>query len=82
MSSSKELSDSISVSTSSGSRRRKKFSEYMTKIKKKMKIKTKQGERQRMLSNTIKSVTSTNSYECRVKYLVRVYYILLSYISI
>lgn len=68
-SSSKELSDSISVSTSSGSRRRKKISEYVTKIKKKMKIKTKQGERQRMLSSSIKSVTSTNSYECRVKYL-------------
>jgi len=50
-------------------RSKKRFLECVTKIKKKLKMKTKKGENQRILSSNIKSVTCINSYECRVKYL-------------
>jgi len=65
---SSELLDSISV-TSTATSKGKKFSEYMRKVKAKLKIKTKQCRRERILSDSIKSVTNASSYESRVKYL-------------
>merc|ERR1712151_967125 len=65
---SSELLDSISV-TSTATSKGKKFSEYMRRVKAKLKIKTKQCRRERILSDSIKSVTNASSYESRVKYL-------------